>query len=294
VLGGPLDTTDADRLPTIDDTLGASDDMPGTTGTTDDRLSPIDDRLSPIDDRLSPIDDLPTSAPSPRDRILRAAATLLAEGGREAVSTRAVSAAAGVQPPTIYRQFGDMQGLLDVVADDGFARYVRAKVARRDGEDPVADLRAGWDLHVGFGLANPALYALMYGDPQPGVMSPAAVEARTMLEGLVRRVAAAGRLRVGVESATRTIHAAGVGVVLTLIAAEGADRDLALSDQTREAILAAMTTEATPGEAPAGPRRAAVSHAVALKALLPDASAAFTSAERGLLSEWLDRLIQEP
>ncbi len=266
-------------LPTIDDTPGASDDMQGTA-----------------DNRLSTIDDISTTSPSPRERILRAAATLLAVGGREAVSTRAVSAAAGVQPPTIYRQFGDMQGLLDAVADDGFARYVRAKVARRDGEDPVAVLRAGWDLHVGFGLANPALYALMYGDPQPGVMSPAAAEARNMLEGLVRRVAAAGRLRVGVESATRTIHAAGVGVVLTLIAAGGADRDLALSDQTREAVLAAMTTDATPGEAPAqaGPRRAAVSYAVALKALLPEASAAFTSAERGLLAEWLDRLIQEP
>ncbi len=266
-------------LPTIDNTLGASDDMQGTT-----------------DNRLSTIDGMSAALPSPRDRILRAAAALLAEGGREAVSTRAVSAAAGVQPPTIYRQFGDMQGLLDAVVDDGFARYVRAKVARRDGEDPVADLRAGWDLHVGFGLANPALYALMYGDPQPGVISPAAAEARNMLEGLVRRVAEAGRLRVGVESATRTIHAAGVGVVLTLIAAEGADRDLALSDQTREAVLMAMTTDTTPGEAPApaAPRRAAVSHAVALKALLPAASAAFTSAERGLLSDWLDRLIREP
>ncbi len=47
---------------------------------------------------------------NPRDRILQAAARLLAEGGREAVSTRAVSSAAGVQAPTIYRQFGDMQG----------------------------------------------------------------------------------------------------------------------------------------------------------------------------------------
>jgi len=264
--------------------------------TTDDRLTTTDDMTGRSDDRLRPFDDRAAASSSPRDRILRAATTLLAEGGREAVSTRAVSAVAGVQPPTIYRQFGDMQGLLDAVADDGFARYVRAKVARRDGEDPVADLRAGWDLHVGFGLANPALYALMYGDPQPGVIAPAAVEARDMLEGLVRRVAAAGRLRVGVERATRTIHAAGVGVVLTLIAVEDTGRDLAMSDQTREAVLAAVTTDATPGEAPAhaAPRRDAVSHAVALKALLPDASAAFTSAERGLLTEWLDRLIQEP
>lgn len=245
---------------------------------------------------LSAGDDMTAASPTTRDRILRAAATLLAEGGREAVSTRAVSAAAGVQPPTIYRQFGDMQGLLDAVAGDGFARYVQTKLARRGGEDPVTDLRAGWDLHVGFGLANPALYALMYGDPQPGVMPPAAVEAHKMLEWLVRRVAAAGRLRVGVGSAMRMIHAAGVGVVLTLIAVEETDRDLAVSDLTREAVLAAVTTDATPGEAPAlaGPRRAAVSRAVALKALLPEASAAFTRAERGLLVEWLDRLIQEP
>jgi hypothetical protein len=34
---------------------------------------------------------------------VQAAARLLAEGGREAVSTRAVAAAAGVQAPTIYR-----------------------------------------------------------------------------------------------------------------------------------------------------------------------------------------------
>ena len=37
----------------------------------------------------------------PHDRILQAAARLLAEGGREAVSTRSISSAAGVQAPTI-------------------------------------------------------------------------------------------------------------------------------------------------------------------------------------------------
>jgi len=246
------------------------------------------------DNRLETLDGTLAASRNPRDRILRAAATLLAAGGREAVSTRAVSAAAGVQPPTIYRQFGDMRGLLDAVASDGFARYVRTKVARGSVEDPVADLRAGWDLHIGFGLANLALYALMYGDPQPGAMPAAAAEAHQFLEQLVRRVAEAGRLRVGVDSATRMIHAAGVGVVLTLIAAEGADRDLAVSAMTREAILAAVTTDTTPSggaTTEAGSRRVA-GHAVALKAVLPEAATAFTSAERGLLAEWLDRLIR--
>ena len=92
------------------------------------------------------------------------------------------------------------------------------------------------------------------------------------------------------------IHAAGVGVVLTLIAVEGADRDLAVSTLTREAILAAVTTDTTPpGGATAGAAsRRAAAHAVALTAVLPEASAAFTPAERGLLAEWLGRLIREP
>ena len=42
-----------------------------------------------------------TKTAQPRERILRAAAALLAEGGREAVSTRAVSAAAVAQAQTI-------------------------------------------------------------------------------------------------------------------------------------------------------------------------------------------------
>src|ERR1039457_6104597 len=107
------------------------------------------------------------AADSTRERIVAAAAAgLLTEGGREAVSTRAVSAAAGVQAPAIYRLFGDKQGLLDAVATHGFAAYLNDKTDVKASDDPVEDLRAGWDLHIGFGLANPALYSLMYGEPR--------------------------------------------------------------------------------------------------------------------------------
>ena len=116
------------------------------------------------------------AAGSTRDRIVAAAAALLAAGGREGVSTRAVSAAAGVQAPAIYRLFGDKQGLLDAVAAHGFTSYLDDKTDLKPGDDPVGDLRAGWDLHIGFGLANPALYSLMYGEPRPGASSPAAVQ----------------------------------------------------------------------------------------------------------------------
>ena len=184
-----------------------------------------------------------------RDRIVRAAATLLAEGGRDAVSTRAVSAAAGVQAPTIYRGFGDMQGLLDEVASYGFASYLKAKTERELAEDPVDDLRAGWDLHVGFGVANPAFYTLMYGEARPNT-APAAVRAQEILHSLVSRVAAAGRLLVSVERAAQMIHSAGSGVTLNLIATKPQDRDPELSQRVREAI----TRRRSP---PACPRRSA-------------------------------------
>ena len=96
-----------------------------------------------------------------RERILKAAAGLLAEGGRDAISTRAVSEAAGVQAPTIYRLFGDKRGLLDALAEYGLGEYLRRKTGGGTTDDPVEDLRKGWHLHIRFGLENPGLYELM-------------------------------------------------------------------------------------------------------------------------------------
>src|SRR3954470_19407444 len=151
---------------------------------------------------------------STRERIVEAAAALLDEGGREAISTRAVSAAAGVQAPTIYRLFGDKQGLLDAVAAHGFASYLATKTATEPGDDPVQDLREGWDLHVGLGLAHPALYRLMYARTGPG--SPAATAAVDVLAKHIGRIAEAGRLRVPEDRAVGLVRAVGEGTTLTL------------------------------------------------------------------------------
>ncbi len=225
-----------------------------------------------------------------RERIVRAAAQLLVEGGRGAVTTRAVAEAAGVQAPTIYRKFGDMWGLLDEVASYGFSTYLLDKAMREREEDPVEDLRRGWDLHVEFGLANPALYTLMYGYPTLETQSTAASEAAGLLRDLVQRIAEAGRLRVGVERAAQMIQAAGCGVTLTLIGTPPEDLDPALSGMTREAVLASVTTD-EPGR-PTGQdgRDRVANRAVALKAVLSEAETELTPGEQTLLSEWLDRL----
>lgn len=226
---------------------------------------------------------MPAGADQTRDRIVGVAAELLADGGRAAVSTRAVCARAGVQSPTIYRLFGDMDGLLDAVAAHEFGTYVAGKTARAPGADPVADLRAGWDLHLEFGLAHPTVYALTYGDPSRSAR-PAAVAGLEILAERVRRVAEAGRLRVPQERAVQLLHAAGNGTVLALLAMPVQRRDPGLSELAREAVIAAITVDA-PRAAAAGP----VAAAVTLRAALPDLDA-LTASERGLLAEWLDRI----
>jgi AcrR family transcriptional regulator len=233
--------------------------------------------------------------PDARARILDAATELLTTGGRAGVTTRAVSAAAGVQPPTIYRHFGDMQGLLDVVARETLAVHVREQATRVLTNDPVEDLRRGWDLHISFGLAHPDAFALLYSAPSLPASTSAIHEGVQVLQGLVARIAEAGRLRVDVAHATDLIHAAGTGVTITLAATPPKDRDPRLSETMREAILSAITVPAsaeTPDRAPdAAPavERVAV-HAVALRALIKEAPAVLSPAERELLSDWLDRL----
>ncbi|MFF0222053.1 TetR/AcrR family transcriptional regulator [Streptomyces sp. NPDC004629] len=222
-----------------------------------------------------------------RDRLLQAASQLLARGGRGAVSTRAVSAVAGVQAPTIYRIFGDKDGLLDAVATLGLRNYLADKHALGETDDPVEDLRRSWDLHVQFGLARPAFYTLIYGEGR-AQDSPAGREAYGVLCDQIARVAAAGRLRMSVDRAARIVYAVGVGVVMSLIATPPSERDAGLSAVIREQVLAAVTTDA---EEPPATCVGPASRAAALReALRTGGTTVLTAAERNLLFEWLDRI----
>ena len=233
-----------------------------------------------------------------RDRIVREAIRLLAAGGRRAVTLRAVSAAAQVQPTAIYRQFGDMQGLLDLAAHETLASHIREQANRPLSDDPVEDLRRGWDLVVSFGRSHPDAFALLYCTPSAGTSSSPVREGVAVLEKLVTRIAEAGRLRIDVARATEMVHAAGIGVTLALAAIPPAGDDARLSHTVREVIITAITDPASAdgtasgNEPAAGPERIAL-HAIALRALLGEEYSALSPAELQLLCEWLDRLATE-
>jgi AcrR family transcriptional regulator len=218
-----------------------------------------------------------------RAHLVEVAARLLADGGPDAVTTRSAALAAGVQAPTIYRLFGDKNGLLQAVAEHGFTSYVAQKHSDPDA-DPVENLRAGWELHIGFGLANPELFRLMRAllrTPGGQAMTAAGAE---VLRTRVRRVAEAGRLRVSERRAVDLITSAGTGVVFTLIDQPVDERDPGLAATAWAAVCAAILVEDR-AAAVASPAAAAVT----LRAALPELGS-LTGAERVLLGEWLDRI----
>jgi AcrR family transcriptional regulator len=234
------------------------------------------------------------AAPTTAQRVLRAAADLLRTGGVEALSTRAVAAAADVQPPTIYRQIGDKEDLLDAVTQFVLQDYLHDKrQILAASHDPLQDLRALWDLHVDFGLTHPDAYALVYGQLRPGRTAATAKETIALLQEVIARLGGQGRLCMGIERATRLVHAASVGVVLTLIPLPPTERDSRLSATARDNALSAIlaSDQRAPTEVSDLPARA-----VALGEAVRKADrVCLTAAERVLFLEWVDRLAdQEP
>ncbi|MFG1843049.1 TetR/AcrR family transcriptional regulator [Micromonospora sp. NPDC049175] len=221
--------------------------------------------------------------------IVTAASQLLREKGANAVTTRAVAQAAGVQAPTIYRLFGDKNGLIDAVAEHVMATYVAAKsaVVRAAEGDPVADLRLGWRVHIEFGLANPELYALI-GARGTGGPSPATAAGIEALRTRVRRLAAAGLLAVDERRALMMIHAAGNGTILALLATPPQERDSGLGDAMFDAVLSSILVST-----PATPDTTVSAVAVTFATVVPDLPG-LSDAERALMTEWLHRSLTAP
>jgi AcrR family transcriptional regulator len=233
---------------------------------------------------------------STRTRILEATATLLAASPDADVSTRAICEAAGVGAPALYRQFGDKDGLLRAVIDHAFGAYLASKRALVPSQDPVADLKAGWDSHLAFAIANPSIYRLMH---STAVTAPseAVEESFVLLRDVLDRCAAAGRLHMSTTTAAQLVMAATVGMALSLITRPDQYPDITVADRLRDAVVDSVLTHA-----PANSKRrvsgsrdrsgvTVPATASALSAQLTrDPSPAMTGGETALLQEWLQRI----
>lgn len=221
-----------------------------------------------------------TGAPTSdtRERLIAAAADLIAAAPGEEFSLRAVCDAVGVKMPTLYHFFGSKQGLIDAVIEHGFDLYLNEKSSMESSGDPIQDIRAGWDAHVAFGLANPGFYTLMYGKVRPGHSPEAQSRPSEILRALTARAAEQGRLLVPSEQAAAHILVTNIGVTLRQIIL--AAPDPALSQAVREGAISAITGKGTRAND-------SLTTAIELAAAHPDV---LGRAETQLLIEWLGRL----
>jgi len=88
----------------------------------------------------------------------QAATRLVAKGGHEQLSLRAVADAVGVAHRSLYNHFRDREALLDAVATETYKRLATILVKADSPEAYIAK-------YVRFALANRALYALMTSRP---------------------------------------------------------------------------------------------------------------------------------
>lgn len=177
--------------------------------------------------------------------MLAAAFEIATRDGAEAVSTRAVCAAAGVQAPSLYHHFGDRAGLIRTVVDAAFEEYFHRKDAftATNDADPRARVAAGWDAHVAFARAYPGLYPAMYptSGPLPGQVERSGALLRAGFDELEQ----AGALRPGITAAlaTNVLRAALRGVAHAVAANPGSEDNDATSVVVRDALINVLVAD---------------------------------------------------
>lgn len=145
--------------------------------------------------------------------LLDAAAALLERGGPTAVTTRAVLAEAGLTAPTLYHHFGDKDGLLAALLQEGvYAFFAHKNTTLRLTDDPRADLLNAFESFLDFVSERPRLFQLL---AQRGMEDPALLNAAVeWCRDRVLHLERDGRLLVDVPVAVQMFQAVSNGVAM--------------------------------------------------------------------------------
>jgi AcrR family transcriptional regulator len=132
-------------------------------------------------------------------RLRAAAERLVAEGGPDALSVRAVADEAGTTTRAVYSLFGSKDGLVAALAQTAFEKLWEDIDQLPETDDPLADLISiGTVVVRGLVRDHPALYRIAFQriaglEPQPGLVE-ARQRAWVQLQDRVRRLEAVGGL----------------------------------------------------------------------------------------------------
>ena len=137
-----------------------------------------------------------------RTRLALAAAAerLVADGGPDALSVRAVAELAGTTTRAVYSLFGSKDGLVDALAQRAFELLQAGLEDLPETDDPAADLvEVGTAVFRRFVRSHPSLFRIAFQRVVPGLRAgpeliSARQEALTGLEARVERLENAGLL----------------------------------------------------------------------------------------------------
>jgi AcrR family transcriptional regulator len=124
----------------------------------------------------------PAARDGVREALLAAARAELIEHGTAAISLRAIARRAGVSHAAPKYHFRDRAGLLTAIATEGFLALSRA-LTRADDSDTRRQLAALGAAYIDFGLANPALFELMFASDHLHAIDPELVAAQQQAIG---------------------------------------------------------------------------------------------------------------
>lgn len=192
-----------------------------------------------------------------RRALLDEALAVIRADGVEGLTLREIGARLGVSRTALYRHFADKRALLDGVATEGF-RMLRQRLvtAWDDGGRGRAAFDAMGEAYVGFAVANPSHYRVMFGgfvDPEASEAGLAA-EAAGAFQALVEALSALQRDAV-VRGDDTVRMARFVWAVVHGVAMLGIDGRLREPGAVEELMRYALERLATGIDAETGRRR---------------------------------------
>jgi AcrR family transcriptional regulator len=161
-----------------------------------------------------------------RAEILDAAERIFVAEGYEGATIRKIADDVGVSSTALYMHFPDKACILHEIVVGTLSQLLtqNSEIAARP-LDPVVRTRMMLDAYMRWGLAHPNAYQLVYcsrgpvsTDPTPERTADLSRQCYEAFSGVVREVAASGRLRTGTaDSAAQALWMACHGVVALLI-----------------------------------------------------------------------------
>ncbi|WP_068876759.1 MULTISPECIES: TetR/AcrR family transcriptional regulator [unclassified Phenylobacterium] len=161
-----------------------------------------------------------------RQEILEAAERIFVAEGYEGATIRKIADEVGVSSTALYMHFQDKACILHEIVEGTLSQLLErnTEIAGRP-LDAVVRTRMMLDAYMRWGLEHPNAYQLVYcapsaasTDPRPERTTELSGKCYEAFSGVVREVAASGRLRMGAaDSAAQALWMACHGVVALLI-----------------------------------------------------------------------------